>query len=288
MGPLDLAPAAATVVFGLLSALSWGCGDFGGGITSKRAPVLGVVLVVELVGAAIAAALGFLTGEAAPSAQGVAIGVAAGFAGVLGILCLYRGLAVGRMGVVAPVTAVIGAGIPVLAGIAFEGLPQPAAVVGIVLGIVAVVLVSRAEGGPEASRSGIELAIAAGIGIGSFNLLISQAPDGEVFWPLTILRLTSIPIAAAIVLVGGQPWRVPRAVLPQASVVGAFDMGGNAFFILAAQAGALAIAAVLSSLYPVVTVLLAILILRERVTPSHAVGIVVAVAAVGLIAVGAA
>jgi drug/metabolite transporter (DMT)-like permease len=245
-------------------------------------------MIVELVGAVVALGLAIATREAAPSAPSVVIAVAAGCAGVLGILCLYRGLAVGRMGVVAPVTAVIGAGIPVVAGIALQGAPAPAAIVGILLGVLAVVLVSRAPSGADVGRSGIEFAVAAGLGIGGFNLLISRVPDGEVFWPLTILRLAAIPLVAAIVIVGRQPWRVPRPMLVPVSVVGVFDMGGNAFFILAAQAGALAIAAVLSSLYPVITVILAAAILRERITPSHAFGIGLAAVAVACIAIGSA
>jgi drug/metabolite transporter (DMT)-like permease len=183
---------------------------------------------------------------------------------------------------------VIGAGIPVVAGFVLQGAPAPAAIVGILLGVLAVVLVSRAPAGADIGRSGIEFAIAAGLGIAGFNLLISRIPDGEVFWPLTILRLAAIPLVAAIVVIGRQPWRVPRRLILPASVVGVFDMGGNAFFILAAQAGALAIAAVLSSLYPVVTVLLAAVILRERITPSHATGIALAAVAVAFIAFGSA
>src|SRR5580765_2639050 len=100
-----------------MSALSWGCGDFGGGITSKRAPVLGVVLVVELVGAALAATLALASGEGAPTPTSLAIAVAAGLLGITGLVSLYRGLAVGRMGVVAPVTGVLSAGVPVVVGI---------------------------------------------------------------------------------------------------------------------------------------------------------------------------
>ena len=276
----SLAPEVATIVLGLLSALSWGCGDFGGGITSKRAPVLGVVLVVELVGAALAASLAIVSGEAAPAPTSLFIAVAAGFLGITGLVSLYRGLAVGRMGVVAPVTGVLSTGVPVIVGIGMQGLPTTPVGVGLLLGLAAVVLVSRVPG-QAGRRSGIELALVAGLGIGSFNLLIGLLPDGStVLWPLTILRLTAVPLVAGIVILGGQPWRVPRPVIAPAALVGVFDMGGNVFFILAAQAGALAIAAVLSSLYPIVTVILAIAILHEKVTAYHAIGIATAAVAV--------
>ena len=189
------------------------------------------------------------------------------------------------MGVVAPVTGVLSAGVPVVVGIALQGLPTTPVGVGLLLGLVAVVLVSRVPG-EAGSRSGIELALVAGLGIGSFNLLIGLLPDGSVLWPLTALRLTAVPLVAGIVIVARQPWRVPRPVIAPAALVGVFDMGGNVFFILAAQAGALAIAAVLSSLYPIVTVILAIAILHEKVTAWHAVGIATATVAVALIASG--
>ncbi|HSG87319.1 MAG TPA: EamA family transporter [Candidatus Limnocylindrales bacterium] len=280
-----MGPEAATVVFGLLSAVAWGCGDFGGGTTTKRAPVLGVVLIVEVVGAVIAAGLALVLAEPLPSVPGLAFGVAAGLSGIIGILALYQGLAVGRMGVVAPVAGVMGASIPVLAGIALEGLPSPIVLVGIGLGIVAVILVSRIPG-PAGGRSGLEFGLAAGAGIAGFNVLISQLPEGEVFWPLAALRLVSIPIVAAIVLLARRPWRVPRPALGPASLVAVFDMAGNAFFILATQVGVLAVAVILSSMYPVVTVLLAVAILRERLTRTHAIGIAVAAVAITFIAGG--
>lgn len=270
-----------------MSAIAWGCGDFGGGTTTKRAPVLGVVLIVEVVGAVMAAALALATGERLPSPTGLVFGVAAGLVGILGILALYQGLAVGRMGVVAPVAGVLGASIPVAVGIVLEGLPTPIVLAGIGLGIVAVVLVSRIPG-PAGGRSGLEFGLAAGAGIAGFNVLIAQLPEGEVFWPLAALRLVAVPIVAAIVIVARRPWRVPRPAIGPATLVGTFDMAGNAFFILATQAGVLAVAVVLSSMYPVVTVLLAVAILGERLTRTHAVGIAAAAVAIGLIAGGSA
>jgi len=254
-------------------------------MTSRRAPVLGVVLIVELVGVALAVALALLLGEPPPSPTGIVIGVAAGAIGILGILGLYRGLAVGRMGVVAPVAAVLGASLPVAVGLLLEGVPGPLQALGIGLGILSVVLVSRVPG-PVGGRSGIEFALIAGVGIGGFNALVGQLPAGETLWPLAALRLMAVPTVALIVLVGRQAWRVPRAAILPAIAVGVFDMGGNLFFILAAQTGALAIAAVIGSLYPVVTIVLAIAVLGERLTPSHVFGIAMAMAAITLIAAG--
>jgi drug/metabolite transporter (DMT)-like permease len=248
--------------------------------------VLGVVLVVELVGAGLAAAIALATGERPPSTTSLLIAVVAGGCGVLGIISLYRGLAVGRMGVVAPVTALVGAGIPVTVGIVTEGLPPATVGLGIGLGLIAVLLVSQAPPEADGRRSGIELALLAGIGIGAFNVLIAGLPDGELFWPLTALRLAAVPMVVAVIVIGRQAWRLPRRSVGAASIVGIFDMGGNAFYMLAAQTGALAVAAVLSSLYPVVTVVLAVLLLHERLTRTHAVGVAVAGLAVALIASG--
>jgi drug/metabolite transporter (DMT)-like permease len=243
------------------------------------------VLVVELVGSVIAAAAAWLTGEPSPSGSGLGLGLAAGAVGMVAILCLYQGLAVGRMGVVAPVAAVIGVSFPVIVGMATEGLPATVQILGIALGIVAVVLVSRVPG-PTGGRSGIEFAIAAGFGIGGFSVLISQLPEGEVLWPLAALRLLAIPVIAILVLVGRQPWRLPRRAIGAAAMIGVIDLVGNLMYILATQTGQLAIAAVLSSLYPIVTVVLAIAFLGERLTRTHAIGIAVAALAVACIAGG--
>jgi hypothetical protein len=183
-----LAPGTVALLLALLAAVAWGIGDFGGGVTSRRAPVLGVVLVVEVVGVVLAGALAVAVGEPLPSERGILFGLGAGACGMFGILGLYHGLAVGRMGVVAPVAAVLGAGVPVAIGLVIEGVPGPLQVLGIVLGIVAVILVSQVPG-PAGGRSGIEFGIVSGLGIAGFNVFISQLPEGEAVWPLAVLRL---------------------------------------------------------------------------------------------------
>ena len=278
-------PGSAVVVLGLASAISWGAGDFGGGWLSRRAPVLGVSLLVQFVGVIVAASVAVLVGEAMPGPGSIAIAVAAGVTGVLGVLALYNGLAIGRMGVVAPVTGVIAASLPVGVGILRDGIPGAMVLIGIALALFAVVLVSRVPGA-AGSRSGIEFGIGAGVCIGLFNILVAGLPEGEVFGPLVVFKVTSAAVIALIVVVGRQPWRVGRASLPVALGVGIADMGGNGLYVLATQAGRLDIAATLSSLYPVTTVLLAILVLGERLSRSHAVGILAAGAAIALITSG--
>jgi drug/metabolite transporter (DMT)-like permease len=246
-----------------------------------------VSLVVQVLGVGLAGGLALISREAIPDPGAIVTAVAAGVVGVIGILGLYQGLAVGRMGVVAPVTGVIAATLPVVAGIAMAGLPAASVLAGILLALVAVVLVSRVRG-QHGQRSGVEFGLVAGLGIGCFNILVGLLPEGQVFGPLVFLKLSAATVIGAIVVVGRRSWRVPRATLPIAIGVGVFDMAGNALYVLATQAGRLDVAATLSSLYPVTTILLAMAFLGERVTRSHALGIVAAVAAIVLIGAGSA
>lgn len=246
-----------------------------------------MVLVSQLVGAALALVLAFLRGETMPLPADIPVSIFGGLAGGVGIVALYRGLAIGRMGVVAPVTGVLAAVIPVVFGILVEGLPGPLVIVGIGLAIVAVVLVSRVDDG-RAGPSGIDLALVSGVAIGVFAITISQLSDGHAFGPLTIVRMAQAVFITAVIVIGRRAWRADRRLLPAMAGVGVLDMAGNASFILAVQAGALSVAAVLSSLYPVTTVVLAILVLHERMTRAHAIGIMLAAGAIVCIAVGSA
>jgi uncharacterized membrane protein len=254
-------------------------------MASRRGPVLGVSIVVQALGAILAGGLAILAAEGVPPPASIAIAAAAGAAVVVGILCLYQGLAVGRMGVVAPVTAVIAATMPVAFGMIVAGLPSPPVLAGIGLALVAVILVSRVPG-IDGARSGIEFGLVSGVGIGLFNILIGELPHGQVFGPLFVVKVTATLVIAGLALGGRRSLRLPRAVLPLALAVGLFDMTGNALYVLATQAGRLDVAATLSSLYPVTTILLAIALLGERVTRSHAAGILAAVAGIALIGAG--
>jgi drug/metabolite transporter (DMT)-like permease len=192
------------------------------------------------------------------------------------------------MGVVAPTTGVLSAVVPVAAGFLLEGVPQPAAIAGIALALLAVVLVTRAPGADPDRPSGIEWALLAGLAIGGFNLFVGQFSGTTALGPLVLIRLVQATVLGFVLIAFRQPWRMPRDVPPKLVGIGLLDMAGNASFILASQAGALAIAAVLSSLYPVVTVLLAIVVLREHLTRSHVAGIALTAVAIALIAAGAA
>jgi drug/metabolite transporter (DMT)-like permease len=243
---------------------------------------------MQLIGLVAALGVGVARGEPLPQGSDVLWAVAAGCFGVIGITSLYRGLAVGRMGVVAPTTGVLAAVVPVTVGFALEGLPSVEVIVGILLALLAVVLVTRSPGHDASAASGIGWGLLGGLGIGLFNVCIGQLSGAGAFGPLVITRLVQAGILLLVIVLARQPWRMPWASARWVVVIGLLDMVGNAAFILAAQAGDLAIAATLSSLYPVGTVILAIAVLHERLTRSHSVGIVLTGAAILLIGLGTA
>lgn len=279
--PSDLAAAA----LGLASAASWGAGDFTGGLASRRAPVLGVLVVGQATGTALVALAALLAGETRPSAAALAWAALAGASGAVGLGALYRGLAVGRMAVVAPVSAVLAAAIPVLAGAIGEGLPPAATLAGFALALAGIWLVAGA-GGSEAAggRAGLGLALVAGLGFGGFLVLMHRGAEEGAFWPLCCARGTAVALSLSAALALRRRWAPPRAALPLLLGSGALDAGGNAFFVLAGRAGRLDVAAVLSSLYPAATVVLAALVLRERVSRRQGAGLAAALAAIVLIA----
>jgi len=273
----------AAVVFGLASALSWGAGDFSGGMATKRAPVFGVLAIGHGFGLALLLGLALLWGEPSPATADVAWGLAAGLCGMVGLAALYRALAVGQMGVVAPVSAVLTAAIPALFSVATEGLPGALTLAGFGLALLGVWLVAGA-GVPEGGRGGLGLALLAGCSFGTFFILLNRAGASTVFWPLAAARSSSLAVVLPIALGRRQLGRLAPRSLALALLAGALDVAGNAFFVLATQAGRLDVAAILSSMYPASTVLLAGVVLGERVTRVQAVGIAAVLAAITLIA----
>ena len=275
----------SVVVLGLASAIAWGAGDFGGGWTGRRAPVFGVAIGVDAIGVLLMVGAAVVLREPIPGTTTLLLAALAGVFGVSGIIGLYQGLAVGRMGVVAPVTGLLAATLPVVVGFVRLGVPPTSVVIGIAAALVAVLLVSRTSD-PDGRPSGIEYGLVGGIGLGLFNIAIGAFPEHAVAWPLAIIKGVGVIAIVAIVLVGRRPWRVPRRVWPAVVATALLDLAGNAFYVLATQAGRLDIAAALSSLYPVTTVILAVVVLHERVSQSHLVGIVMAAVAIVLITGG--
>lgn len=282
--PSTLLPA----LLALASAALWGVSDFGGGLLGRRAPILGVLIATQGVGFVGASAAVVVSAE--PILAGTDLGfsiLAAGLAAV-GVGSLYRGLAVGRMGTVAPVTAVLTAGTPAIIGIALQGPPGHVVVVGFGLAIVAVVVVSMVPDDGSGRPAGLTYALVGGVTLGLLGVFLSRIDLRYVFGPLAVMRGLEIALFIAFIAIRRVPWRMPRAALPLVVLVGIVDVTGNVAFLTAMRTGDLSIAAVLSSLYPVVTVILAAAILRERITRSHAAGVALAFVAIALITGGAA
>ncbi len=273
------------VLFGLAAAASWGAGDFSGGLATRRSgSVLAIVILSQLLGGFLLALLALAFKEPWPQGRDLLWGAAAGLSGAIGLVSLYKGLAVGRMGVVAPVTAVFSAALPVLVSFLLEGLPTPIQFAGFALALAAVWLVSGADSQHPIRRQDLTLPLAAGLGFGGFFIFADQVTMGAVLWPIVVARSASSSFLLLLLLIRRQSQHPPsRQQLPLIALVGLLDTGGNAFFILAAQAGRLDMASVLSSLYPAVTVFLAWLFLQEKLTRQQGMGIVLAVTAVILI-----
>ena len=285
MPDLPISPTFAVVILGLLASLGWGVGDFGGGLASRRAPVLGVLLGSQLASLAVGLPLLLLLGsEPALQPLDLAISVGGGILGATGLALLYRGLSVGRMGVVAPIAAVLTATLPVGFGFLTEGAPSVLAIIGIGLAAVSVVLVSRAPAEDDGRPSGLKYGVGAGAIFGLFTVSASQLGDDLIFSPTIVIRIASVSVISAWILLRRAPWRVGRRLWPALLAIGVIDMAATASYLSAIAVGPLAIAAILASLYPVVTTILAALVLKERIRPVHAAGIAAAGLAVVLIA----
>ena len=206
----------------------------------------------------------------------------AGLVGAIGLISFYSALSIGQMGITAPVSAILTASLPVLFSAFTQGLPGVLQLVGFILALLAIGLISRperAKGRPK----GLGLALLAGCGFGCFFILISRVAPGETFWPLAMARFTSVLFLLIVAQFRRQQVLPTLKVFHLVVLAGVLDAIGNTFFVLAAHTGRLDVAAVLSSLYPAATVLLAALLLRERVTRIQAIGILVALVAVPLI-----
>jgi drug/metabolite transporter (DMT)-like permease len=281
-----VATCAVAAFLALMSSLVYGCADFCGGKATRRAPAQTVTVSSQLVGFAIVAVLAPIVPSDGATARAFVAGALGGLCGGLGVICLYHGLAIGRMSIVSPVTAVIAAGVPVAAGIASGERLKALAFVGIVLGLVAVVLVSLTDDTGGDVRKAALLALVAGLGFGFFFVALAHTGDNPGLWPLVAARPASIALAGLLALRGGLPLLVPRAVWPVSAAAGALDMAANALFLYASQRGALAIVGVLSSLYPLSTVALARLVDHERLRHVQWIGLALALGAVAAMSAG--
>jgi uncharacterized membrane protein len=276
-------------LYALLAALVYGAADFLGGIATRRATMIGAVLTTQGAGLLFLLAVTPLLPDATVSRHDLEFGVLAGLTGSSGVALLYLALAIGPMSVVAPVTAVCAAIVPLAIGLALGERPHPVAAAGVVLALGAVALLSQSET-PASSNpvrvtlgKGVRVALASGVAIGFFFACLAQTRAEAVLWPLVVSRSVSVAIFFTMASIGGRPAGVPRAALAPALACGALDMVANALYLAAARQGQLGLVATLSSLYPASTVLLARVVLGERLGMWQQVGVAGAVAAVVLI-----
>jgi drug/metabolite transporter (DMT)-like permease len=280
----------------LASSVLYGAADFLGGLASKRATTAWVVTISQAAGLVVLMAAVGLLPAARPIPADLLWGAAAGLAGTLGVALLYRALAIGTMGVVAPITAVCAVALPVLVSIARGQQPAPMALSGIGLAMVAIVLVSQQ---PPATRpvqptprgglpAGVPHALLSGVAIGLFFVVLAEARQDSGLWPLVGARAIAVPACLLVgALGGGPPLRLtPRRVVLTAVSAGIVDMTANVLYLLASRMGSLAVVVTLSSLYPASTVVLARLVLGERLHRTQMIGMACALAAVALIVAG--
>lgn len=277
-------PDLLAIIFGLASAASWGTGDFSGGLATKRASIYSVIIISQLIGGLLLFILAIILGETIPSTTGFLYGAIAGICGAFGLVALYSGLATKQMGVVAPVAAVVTTIIPIIVALITEGLPTNLQLLGFGLALAAVWFLSRGNGTTPIKVTDLGLPVAAGLGFGLFFIFIDQVAGEAILWPLVSARLASVTLFSIIARAQNKPILPPRDQLVPITLAGIFDTGGNAFFALATRFGRLDIAAVLSSLYPAITVLWAWIILKETLGRLQLIGILATLAALILIA----
>ena len=275
----------SVILLGLASAVTWGAGDFSGGLASKRTSAYSVVVLSQFVSLVLLVLSAVLIPEGDNSLRDIALGGIAGVCAAAGLVALYSGLARGPMGVVAPVTAVVAAIVPVLFSVFSEGIPTIMAMVGFAGALVAVWLISQGDQDAKIHLSDLRLPIIAGFGFGIFFILIDQVSSNAILWPLVSARGASILVVFIVGMLSRNIELPDLTQLPIIALAGVFDTGGNVFFALATRVGRLDISAILGSLYPAATVVLAWIILKERLAMRQWIGILLALVAVILIAI---
>jgi drug/metabolite transporter (DMT)-like permease len=272
-----------SVPFALSSAVVYGAGDFTGGLAARRAPVLTVTAVAQLAGlAALVPAALVVTGHV--SAPAIGLGALAGVAGMSGLLLYMRGLAAGPMGLVAPLSAVVGAGLPLLAGVVVGERPGAVAWLGLLVALVAIALAGVGSRGDAAAGRGLLYGLGSGVGFGLFFVAVALTPSDAGLWSLVAGRLVSVTLLAALLVFGRRLPTSRPAGLGLMVACGLLDTAANVLFLLATRTGALSVSGVLVSLYPVVVVVLARVVLRERLSGLQLTGVGLALTASALLA----
>jgi uncharacterized membrane protein len=271
----------------LTGAVLWGVGDFFGGLGARRLALLSVLAVSQGAGLVGVAIWVVVSGDPFPGVVELLPAAGAGVAGLVGLAALYRGMAVGAMGIVAPISAASPV-VPLVFDAAQGVVPSIAQWFGVTLVLVGIAVLSLEPASVGGSRiaAGVGLALLAALAFGGFFVGIDAGADESVPWAVLAVRSMSVAAALAAMLASGSSLHAPRRLLPLLLAIGAFDTGANIVFAQASTEGAIGIVAVLSALYPVVTVALARLVLHERLSVGRRTGGGLALAGAAFVAAG--
>ena len=279
-----------SIIFGLCAALGWGAGDFTGGLAARKTGAYRAVFYGEVIGVIFLVIAAKIYGEPIYGLRVYLFAALAGALGSIGLILLYQSMTLGLMSIAAPVSALLAATLPVVVGIFKDGFPKITTFVGFGFAFFAVWMISQGEGGVTNiidHLSDLKLPLLAGIGFGLYFVLMHEATSsGATVWPMVASRSGGMLLIIIYILVTRTSWKVEGiSTWPLLFVNGILDVSGNIFFILAGQAGRLDVAAVLSSLFPGATVVLAWIFLKERLTRNQWIGIGAALAAIVLMTI---
>jgi drug/metabolite transporter (DMT)-like permease len=274
-----------SILLGLAAAISWGAGDFSGGLASRRTGAHRAVLYGEAVGLALLLLFGLMSPQPLPDSISWVYAILAGALGTAGILLLYTAMVEGKMSIAAPVSALLAAILPVVVGIFVNGFPGYLTIIGFGFALAAVWLVSQSEDGIKdifSHLADLRLPLLAGVGFGLYFTLMNLASHQVIYWPIVAGRVSGFVVIAMFILFSRGKWSPDRAAWPFLILNGILDVGGNFFYVLAGQIGRLDVSAVLSSLFPGATVLLASIVLKEHISRTQWIGIACALIAIVL------
>jgi drug/metabolite transporter (DMT)-like permease len=273
------------VALALGSSLVYGLSDFLGGLKSRTLPLLSVLLVSQGAALAVLAVVTIVLGEGPPDGKFLAYGVVAGLAEALGVAALYRGLAVGKMSIVAPIAATAPV-VPVAVAATLGELPGTLQGAGILVALTGIATISLrgAEGGATASTAAsVVFGLLTALGFGGFLAAMDAAAEGGVNWALLVARMTTVALFLAVWAARRPAMAISRRELPVLALIGVLILAADTLYSLATREGLLSVVSVLGSLYPVVTIALARVYLKERIEPMQQVGVAVTLAGAALI-----
>jgi drug/metabolite transporter (DMT)-like permease len=272
-------------LFGLFSAFTYGAGDFAGGLSSRRIGAELAVFYAEVVGSIVLFAAVPIIKEPVPGLNVFLLSLVSGVTGTFALMALYQSMASGNMSIAAPVSGLMAAVLPIIIGAFTEGLPTLFQFIGFGFALIAVWYISQKEGDdrPHIERlADLRLPFVAGIGFGLYFVVVHQATQHATLWPMVVSRSGGMLSLLIFFMFRRKSLRITRSVWPFVLANAILDLGGNLFYVLAGQIGRMDVAAVLSALYPGVTVLMAWLFLKEHIGRSQAFGIVAALIAIVL------